>query len=70
MLTAGPSLAQHQPYAGLQERPVEALSKQQVADLMAGRGMGLALAAELNGCRAVPQIDAASTRSSKRWTKI
>lgn len=40
---------QHQPYGGLQARPVKALSEQQVADLKAGRGMGLALAAELNG---------------------
>src|SRR5262249_11854614 len=38
-----------QPYAGLQERGIKALSDQQVADLRAGRGMGLALAAELNG---------------------
>jgi hypothetical protein len=37
------------PYAGLQTRPVKALSEQQIADLRAGRGMGLALAAELNG---------------------
>jgi hypothetical protein len=39
----------HQPYAGLQVRTVKALSDQQIADLKAGRGMGLALAAELNG---------------------
>src|ERR687892_37699 len=39
----------HQPYAGMQARPVKALSDQQIADLRAGRGMGLALAAELNG---------------------
>lgn len=39
----------HQPYAGLQARPVKALSDQQIADLKDGRGMGLALAAELNG---------------------
>jgi Spy/CpxP family protein refolding chaperone len=38
-----------QPYAGMQARPVKALSEQQIADLKAGRGMGLALAAELNG---------------------
>jgi Spy/CpxP family protein refolding chaperone len=38
-----------QPYAGLQTRPLKALSGEQVADLRAGRGMGLALAAELNG---------------------
>jgi hypothetical protein len=53
MALAGPALAQHQhnqtPYAGLQQRPVKALSDQQLADLRAGRGMGLALAGELNG---------------------
>ena len=37
------------PYAGMQTRPIKALSEQQVSDLGAGRGMGLALAAELNG---------------------
>jgi Spy/CpxP family protein refolding chaperone len=37
------------PYAGIQERPIKALSEQQIADLRAGRGMGFALAAELNG---------------------
>jgi hypothetical protein len=37
------------PYAGMQARPIKALSEQQVANLGAGRGMGLALAAELNG---------------------
>jgi Spy/CpxP family protein refolding chaperone len=42
---AGP----HSPYAGFEQRPVKALSEQQIADLRAGRGMGLALAAELNG---------------------
>lgn len=36
-------------YAGMQTRPIKALSEQQVADLGAGRGMGFALAAELNG---------------------
>ena len=39
----------HQSYAGLQTRHVKALSNEQIADLKAGRGMGLALAAELNG---------------------
>jgi Spy/CpxP family protein refolding chaperone len=39
----------HQPYAGQQTRQIKALSEQQLADLEAGRGMGLALAAELNG---------------------
>jgi hypothetical protein len=37
------------PYAGMEARPIKALSEQQVADLKAGRGMGLALVAELNG---------------------
>ena len=37
------------PYAGMQARAIKALSTEQVADLKAGRGMSLALAAELNG---------------------
>jgi hypothetical protein len=37
------------PYSGMQTRPIKSLSEQQVSDLQAGRGMGLALAAELNG---------------------
>ena len=37
------------PYAGMQSRSIKALSDQQIADLNAGRGMGLALGAELNG---------------------
>jgi LTXXQ motif family protein len=49
-LSLGMSAAQSpQPYAGLQARAIKALSEQQIADLKAGRGMGLALAAELNG---------------------
>jgi hypothetical protein len=37
------------PYAGQQARSLKALSEQQVADLQAGRGTGMALSAELNG---------------------
>jgi hypothetical protein len=37
------------PYAGMQTRSIKALSEQQITDLRAGRGMGLALPAELNG---------------------
>jgi hypothetical protein len=37
------------PYAGLEQRPVKALSGQQIEDLLAGRGMAMALAGELNG---------------------
>lgn len=47
-LLASVAMAQS-PYAGMQTRPIKALSEQQVADLKAGRGMGLALPAELNG---------------------
>jgi len=51
---AGPAAAQqhqhgHGPYGGMHHRGVKALSEQQIADLRAGKGMGLALAAELNG---------------------
>jgi hypothetical protein len=60
ILLAGPAMAQqHQhkqhlqegqsSYAGLQQRTIKALGDQQLSDLRAGRGMGLALAAELNG---------------------
>lgn len=37
------------PYAGEQARAIKALSAGDMADLMAGQGMGLAKAAELNG---------------------
>src|SRR6516162_8953269 len=49
----GLAAAQHQhgqmPYAGLEQRTIKALNDQQLSDLREGRGMGLALAAELNG---------------------
>jgi hypothetical protein len=47
-LASTTALAQS-PYAGMQSRSIKALSVQQIEDLKAGRGMGLALAAELNG---------------------
>src|ERR1700750_557114 len=37
------------PDSGMQDRSIKALSEQEVSDLKTGRGMGLALAAELNG---------------------
>ena len=56
VLSSGVAMAQHyqhkhgpSAYAGMETRPVKALSDQQLADLRAGRGMGMALAAELNG---------------------
>ena len=52
LVLAGSALAQHHapptPYAGLERRGIKSLSEQQIADLKAGRGMGLALPAELN----------------------
>ncbi|WP_186420938.1 hypothetical protein [Bosea sp. CS1GBMeth4] len=57
-LAAGSALAQHaghgpgrasSSYAGLAERSVKALSVEQIEDLRAGRGLSLALPAELNG---------------------
>jgi Spy/CpxP family protein refolding chaperone len=44
--------AQHapaSPYSSWEHRSVKALSHEQIADLRAGRGMGMALPAELNG---------------------
>lgn len=50
LLLALPALASApSPYDNLTDRPIRALSAEQQADLLAGRGMGLALAAELNG---------------------
>jgi len=48
LLVSSAALAQT-PYAGMQTRGVKALSDSQIGDLQAGRGMSLALAAELNG---------------------
>jgi Spy/CpxP family protein refolding chaperone len=45
----GAAAQEEQPYAGWQARPIKALSDEEIADLKAGRGMELALAAELNG---------------------
>jgi Spy/CpxP family protein refolding chaperone len=50
VLGAASANAQHaSPYVDLQTRTIKALSEQQISDLRSGRGMGLALAAELNG---------------------
>lgn len=40
--------AADRPYSGLETRAIKALSSAQIDDLRSGRGMGLALAAELN----------------------
>ncbi|HSM60492.1 MAG TPA: Spy/CpxP family protein refolding chaperone [Longimicrobiales bacterium] len=39
----------HSPYAGQEARDIKALSPEEIATLLAGDGMGFALAAELNG---------------------
>lgn len=56
LTSATGSLAQHagghasaQPYSGIEQRAIKSLSDEQISDLRAGRGMGFALAAELNG---------------------
>jgi len=43
-----PAVAQSMGYAGQRGRDIKALSEQETADLLAGRGMGLARAGELN----------------------
>jgi len=48
-LAAGPALAQDDtPYAGHETREIKALSQEEVDGLLAGEGLGYALAAELN----------------------
>jgi hypothetical protein len=58
LLTASISLAlfasaatAQSPYEGMQTRPIKGLSEQRVADLKAGRGMGLALPANSTAIR-------------------
>lgn len=50
LATAAPAIAQEpvSPYAGEEGREIKALSSEQIADLEAGKGMGYAMAAELN----------------------
>ena len=43
-----PALAQHQHYAGMEQREIKALSPEQVKQYQAGAGMSYALPAELN----------------------
>jgi Spy/CpxP family protein refolding chaperone len=45
---AAPVHAQHQPYAGQQEREIKALSADEVKQYLSGAGMGYAKSAELN----------------------
>jgi Spy/CpxP family protein refolding chaperone len=47
-LVIGSALAEPSPYAGLEGRGIKALPEQEIGDLLAGRGAGMALPAELN----------------------
>lgn len=47
-LAAAPAAAQHVSYAGQQQREIKALSAEELAQYLAGAGMGHAKAAELN----------------------
>jgi ketosteroid isomerase-like protein len=52
--SAGPDHSAHRspdpsPYSGLEARPIKALAEKDINDLKMGRGMRMALAAELNG---------------------
>jgi hypothetical protein len=48
-MATGPAWANTpSPYAGQHDRPIKALSAEEIADLRQGRGMGMAKAAELN----------------------
>ena len=40
---------QHSPYSGMQTREIKALSEQQIEGLRGGKGMAMAMPAELNG---------------------
>jgi hypothetical protein len=48
MATAPAGANTPSPYAGQHDRPIKALSAEEIADLRQGRGMGMAKAAELN----------------------
>lgn len=48
MTLALPAAAQHQPYAGQQEREIKALTADEVKQYLSGGGMGFAKSAELN----------------------
>jgi hypothetical protein len=61
------------PYAELATRAVKALSDEQIADLRAGRGIGLALPAELNGYPGpvhVLELGAQLELSAEQRTKV
>jgi len=48
LLAVTATFAQHQPYAGQQDREIKALSSDEVKQYLAGAGMGYAKSAELN----------------------
>ena len=54
LFAAAPSLAQQQPYAGVEARPLEGAVDEQIADLKAARGSGSSVtrAARMTGSNA------------------
>lgn len=48
MLAAAAATATDSPYAGEQRRAIKALAEEEINELLAGHGMGLSMAAELN----------------------
>ncbi len=59
---SGPATEGSRPYAGLEGRPIKAMAPERIEELLAGRGAGYALAAELNrypGPRHVLELRAA-----------
>jgi len=49
LLATAADAASPSPYAGQEARDIKALSPEEIADYLSGKGMGLAKAAELNG---------------------
>ena len=47
-IVVNPTIAAESSYGNYRDRHIKSLSEQEVDDLLAGRGMGLALPAELN----------------------
>lgn len=61
------------PYAGLEKREVKALSEEQIAAYEAGLGMGLAMAAELNGYpgpKHVLELRDSLELSEAQWNRV
>ena len=70
-LTVFPQFAFAQsPYAGMQTRAIKALSDQQIADLRAGRGMGMALPGPAHVLETSGQARTDARSASKRSSAV